>query len=88
MVMDCLAMNVLPICLVLSFLNCQLIFGVRSGKFSHVLEGMGRAFAIKFRPRAFYPFVNLPVARFTNNTVNIGDVFSVAGALNGTRWSN
>jgi AraC-like DNA-binding protein len=55
------------------------IFGVTSGKFSRLLEGQGFAFAIKFRPGAFYPFVNSPVSRFTDKTADLSDVFGADG---------
>lgn len=55
------------------------IFGVTSGKFTRLLEGRGYAFAIKFRPGAFYPFVNSPVSRFTDKSTNLSEVFGVEG---------
>jgi hypothetical protein len=55
------------------------IFGVTSGKFSRLLEGQGFAFAIKFRPGGFYPFVDLPVSRYTDKTTHLIDVFGEAG---------
>src|SRR5258706_16315051 len=32
------------------------LFGVTTGKFSHLLKDQGRVFGVKFRPGAFYPF--------------------------------
>ncbi len=55
------------------------VFGAARGKFSRLVEGQGRAFCIKFRPGAFYPFVISPVSRFKNKTVSLYEVFGVAG---------
>ena len=55
------------------------IFGVISGKFSILLENDGRAFGIKFRPGAFYPFVNSPISEFTDRAVAVEDVFGPDG---------
>jgi AraC-like DNA-binding protein len=51
------------------------VYGVETGKFARLLENKGRVFGIKFKPGAFYPFVNVPVSRFTNTTISILDVF-------------
>lgn len=51
------------------------VFGVETGKFARLLEGKGRVFGIKFKPGAFYPFVKVPVTRFTNTSVSFRDVF-------------
>ncbi len=55
------------------------VFGAARGKFSRLVEGQGRAFCIKFRPGAFYPFVISPVSRFTNKTASLYEVFGAAG---------
>ncbi len=55
------------------------IFGVTSGKFSRLLEGQGCAFAIKFRPGAFYPFVNSPGSHFTDKSTSLSEVFGADG---------
>jgi AraC-like DNA-binding protein len=55
------------------------IFGVISGKFSILLENDGRVFGIKFRPGAFYPFVNWAVSQFTDRVVVVEDVFGPDG---------
>ena len=55
------------------------IIGVTSGKFSRVLEGEGRVFGVKFKPGAFYPFVNSPISRFTDNAISLWDAFGVEG---------
>lgn len=51
------------------------VFGVETGKFARLLEGKGRVFGIKFKPGAFYSFVNVPVTRFTNTSVSFQDAF-------------
>lgn len=51
------------------------VFGVETGKFARLLEGKDRVFGIKFKPGAFYPFVKVPVTRFTNTSVSFQDVF-------------
>lgn len=57
----------------------SMVFGVSTGKFSRKLEGKGRVFSIKFRPGAFYPFVKLPVSRFTNTSCSVEEVFGEDG---------
>ena len=51
------------------------VYGVETGKFARLLENEGRVFGIKFKPGAFYPFVKVPVSRFTNATFSFKDVF-------------
>ncbi len=53
------------------------VFGVVKGKFSYRLEGQGRIFGVAFRPGAFYPFVNMPVSRFTDATLSLQNVFGL-----------
>ncbi|MDQ2902128.1 MAG: AraC family transcriptional regulator [Ktedonobacteraceae bacterium] len=53
------------------------VFGVGAGKFSRLLENKGRAFGIKFRPGAFYPFIRSPVSKFTDDSISIRDAFGV-----------
>jgi AraC-like DNA-binding protein len=53
------------------------LFGVITGKFSVLLKEKGRAFGVKFRPGAFYPFVKSPVSRFTNSFIRLSDVFGI-----------
>jgi AraC-like DNA-binding protein len=53
------------------------IFGVITGKFSRLLKDQGRAFGVKFRPGAFYPFLKSPVSGFTNDTLSLEDVFDI-----------
>jgi AraC-like DNA-binding protein len=58
-----------------------LIYGIADGKSAHVLAGKGRVFGVKFRPGGFYPFVNMPVARLTNCTMRLEEVFAVDSAM-------
>jgi AraC-like DNA-binding protein len=51
------------------------VFGVMKGKFSVLLKEKGRAFGVKFRPGAFYPFVKTPVSRFTDGFISLSDGF-------------
>lgn len=53
------------------------IVGVTSGKFSHLLEGKGGVFGIKFRPGAFYPFVRFPISSITDREIRLWDMFGV-----------
>lgn len=53
------------------------IFGVSRVKSSHLLEGRGQAFAVKFNPGAFYPFVKTPVSSFTDSVISIDSVFGI-----------
>ena len=53
------------------------IVGVMRGKFSYLLKDKGRVFGIKFKPGAFYPFVKTSVARFTDSSISLEEVFGV-----------
>jgi AraC-like DNA-binding protein len=53
------------------------IYGVTRGKSARRLENAGRAFGVKFRPGAFYPFVKWPVSRLTDGSIGLCDVFGV-----------
>jgi AraC-like DNA-binding protein len=53
--------------------------GPARAKFSRVLEGKGRVFAVKFRPGGFYPFVRVSISRFTDDVVSIKDAFGPQG---------
>jgi AraC-like DNA-binding protein len=55
------------------------VLGATSRRFSRPTEGAGRAFCVKFRPGAFYPFVNAPVSLFTNKRLSLSEVFGAAG---------
>ncbi len=56
------------------------IGGVTRGKFSRMLEGKGGAFAIKFRPGGFYPFVRASLSTFTDRVFPLDRVWGKAGA--------
>jgi len=60
--------------------NKSRIVGVMTGKFSQLLEGKGRVFGVKFKPGAFYPFVQSPVAQFTDDAIGFRDAFGVGSA--------
>jgi len=53
------------------------VFGVSTGKFARLLEEKGMVFGVKFRPGAFYPFVQWPVSRITNGSMLLQDAFGV-----------
>jgi AraC-like DNA-binding protein len=55
------------------------VFGVGTGKFSRLLENTGRVFGVKFKPGAFYPFVKVPVSKFTDSSISFRDAFGVDG---------
>src|SRR5258707_7508445 len=55
------------------------VYGVETRKFARLLEGNGWVFGIKFKPGAFYPFIQSPVSRFTNVSISLEDIFGVAG---------
>lgn len=55
------------------------VFGITTGKFARRLQGRGRVFGIKFRPGAFYPFVQRPISQLTDKTTPLSDVFGAAG---------
>jgi AraC-like DNA-binding protein len=51
------------------------LYGVTSGKFVRRIEGKGRAFGIKFRPGAFYPFVKSSISAFTDKVIPLSEIF-------------
>ncbi len=51
------------------------IVGVMTGKFGYLLKDKGQVFGIKFRPGAFYPFVETDVAAFTDKSLALSEVF-------------
>jgi AraC-like DNA-binding protein len=55
------------------------IRGASRTKFSRILEDKGGVFAVKFTPAGFYPFVGVPVSRFSDRTVGLHDVFGTDG---------
>jgi AraC-like DNA-binding protein len=56
------------------------IFGVNTRRFQVQLVGNGWVFGIKFRPGAFYPFYQAPVAALTDRAIGLEAVFGAAGA--------
>jgi len=55
------------------------IRGAARAKFSRLLEDKGGVFAVKFTPGGFYPFVGVPVSRFSDTTLSLHDVFGAEG---------
>jgi AraC-like DNA-binding protein len=55
------------------------IRGAARAKFSRLLEDRGGVFAVKFTPGGFYPFVGIPVSRFSDTTALLRDVFGAEG---------
>lgn len=57
--------------------NNSRIYGVSKQKFSKLLKGKGTVLGVKFKPGAFYPFIQTPVSRITNHSIDIQDVFGI-----------
>ncbi len=55
------------------------IMGASRAKFSSVLKDKGGVFAVKFTPGGFYPFVGVPVSRFSDRTASLYEVFGDSG---------
>jgi AraC-like DNA-binding protein len=55
------------------------VYGVGVARSDRVLSGSGRAFATKFRPGAFHPFLPMPMWRLTGGSLAIGEAFGAAG---------
>lgn len=53
------------------------VFGVSKGKFSYLLQGKGRVFGVKFKPGAFYPFLQSPVSRLYGRSIDVREVFDI-----------
>jgi AraC-like DNA-binding protein len=53
------------------------IFGVVSGKYSHLLNDKGSVFGVKFRVGGFYPFIKFPVSRLTDTCISLEAVFDI-----------
>jgi len=51
------------------------VYGVTTRSFTYPLHGHGRVFGIKFRPGAFYPFLQTPVARLTDSSISLREAF-------------
>jgi len=55
------------------------IVGVMQGKFSAFLEGKGQVFGVKFKPGAFYPYLNSPVSNLTDGVFSFMEIFGADG---------
>jgi AraC-like DNA-binding protein len=55
------------------------IYGVITGKFARRLEEASGVVGVKFRPGAFYPFLQAPVSTLTNKVIGFQDAFGVPG---------
>ena len=55
------------------------IVGIVTRKFSRLLQGEDWVFGIKFKPGAFYPFVQKPISEYTDKTVKLADAFGEVG---------
>lgn len=51
------------------------VYGVTTRVFATLLREQGRAFGVKFRPGAFYPFVRFPMASLTDGSLSLPDAF-------------
>ena len=51
------------------------VYGVIKGRSSCLLKNIGEIFGVKFRPGGFYPFVKFPLARITNRSIPLAQVF-------------
>lgn len=52
------------------------IYGVETGKSTRIVQGKGRVFGIKFKPGGFYPFIQSSLARLTDQTLTLEEVFA------------
>lgn len=55
------------------------IVGIVTRKFSRLLQEEGWVFGIKFKPGAFYPFVQMSISNYTNKIVTLSDAFGERG---------
>src|SRR5262245_55243583 len=55
------------------------IRGPARKKFSTLLDDKGGVFAVKFTPGGFYPFVGVPLSRFSDKTLRLREVFGAQG---------
>jgi len=51
------------------------VHGVTTRSFTYSLHERGRVFGVKFRPGAFYPFVQTPVARLNDSSISLREAF-------------
>ncbi|HET8842607.1 MAG TPA: AraC family transcriptional regulator [Ktedonobacteraceae bacterium] len=59
--------------------DCARVVGVVKGRFSYLLKDTGRVFGVRFKPGAFYPFVQVPVSLFTDKSLGLLATFGRAG---------
>lgn len=62
------------------------VMGVVRGTFRMCIEDVGCVIGVKFRPGGFYPFVQQPVARWTDRTVPANEVFEATDQSQ-TAWA-
>ncbi|MEP6730586.1 MAG: helix-turn-helix domain-containing protein [bacterium] len=62
------------------------VMGVVRGTYAMQIEGVGCVVGVKFRPGGFYPFVQQPLAHWTDRTVPAEHVFANADHAN-TTWA-
>ncbi|WP_223066107.1 helix-turn-helix domain-containing protein [Paenibacillus caui] len=59
--------------------QCRIV-GIVKEKFSYVLKEQGVVFGVKFRPGAFFPFVNVPVSTYTGRSIPAHEVLGAEAA--------
>ncbi|MCZ8522217.1 MULTISPECIES: helix-turn-helix domain-containing protein [Paenibacillus] len=55
--------------------NKSAIFGPSRHKFTHLLQGRGCVFGVKFKPGGFYPFFRQPASSWTGRPLEVSSVF-------------
>jgi AraC-like DNA-binding protein len=55
------------------------VYGIADGQTSHLLEGVGEAVGVKFRPGAFSPFSALPATELTGTVVSFAEALGPGG---------
>jgi AraC-like DNA-binding protein len=60
--------------------GCTAVHGVTTGRFTKVLSGAGFVVATKFRPGAFFPFVQRSMHELTDATWSLDEAFAIDGA--------
>lgn len=53
------------------------IFAPSTAKTSHVIQGRGNVFGIKFKPAGFYPFLRLPISRMRGEPLGVERLLGV-----------
>ena len=59
--------------------NESYIQGVVTGRFEHTATGKADVFSIKFLPGMAFPFIGLPLSSFTDERIDVAEVFGGAG---------